>query len=217
MGTHPLRRAAVAAVAVVPLLAACGSKPVEQPRVPSAYCDSILEESVESPAVARMTCVAEVKRLRAKYDLTPYDANGDGLLNLEESLAAFGPPLDLVRAASTAAATTKPSAAATTTTAATTPSPATVATSTPRAVPTTAERPQIPTSPPAAPPSARPVPAFPAPPAIAPGPNREWASYGPYPSLSACGQAQGAWPERTSECFMFDGQAYYFGVRQSSR
>lgn len=202
---QPLRIAAVAVVVLVPLLAACGSKPAEQPRVPSAYCDSILGEDVESPQVDRMTCVAEVKRLQSRHDLRPYDANGDGLLNVEESIAAFGPALDLVRAVQPATTTAKPTI--------TTAEPTT-------AEPTTSTtRPQIPTSPPATSPPAPTTtrPEFPGPPDVAPGANREWARYGPYSSLWTCGQSQGAWPERTSECFMFEGQAYYYGIRQATR
>lgn len=54
-------------------------------------------------------------------------------------------------------------------------------------------------------------------PPYAAGAGMEWTLRGPYASLWTCDQAADQWPSNTSNCFMHDGAAYYWAIRQAAR
>lgn len=56
-------------------------------------------------------------------------------------------------------------------------------------------------------------PQMPTPPNQAPA-GWEWGLLGPYSSTWTCDQAAQSWPSQRSECFTYDGDAYYYGLRR---
>lgn len=40
---------------------------------------------------------------------------------------------------------------------------------------------------------------------------------GPYPSEWICGQNAHMWPSSASECFTYEGQVYFYGMRQNGQ